>query len=91
MSPSGLVQKREEVLMKIADAIEAKQAEILRENEADVRIAQETKIDDNLMQRLRLKPQKLKNLCVGIRAIAQQEEPIRKASPATLSLLVRST
>ena len=73
-----MLQKREEILLKIADAIESQQQEILRENEADVRKAKETEIDDNLMQRLGMKPQKLKNLTAGIRSIAQQSEPIRK-------------
>ena len=71
-------QKREEILQRIADAIDSQQGRILEENEADVRKAKETKIDDNLMQRLGLKPQKLKNLTAGIRAIAKQSEPIRK-------------
>lgn len=73
-----LLQKREEILVKIADAIDSQQSQILAENEADVKKAKETKIDDNLMQRLGLKPQKLKNLTAGIRAIADQSEPIRK-------------
>lgn len=62
----------------MADAIDSQQSQILQENEADVKKAKETKIDDNLMQRLGLKPQKLKNLTAGIRSIADQSEPIRK-------------
>lgn len=73
-----LLQRREEILLRIADAIEVRQEEILGENEADMQKAKETKIDDNLMQRLGMKPQKLKNLAAGIRSIANQSEPIRK-------------
>jgi len=72
------VQKREEILVKMADAIEARQGEILKENNADVARAEETGVDDNLMQRLGLNPQKIKNLCAGIRSIADQSVPIRK-------------
>lgn len=74
------MQTRKAVLLKIADAIEAKEQEILEENAADVKKAQESKIDENLMQRLGLKPQKMKNLIAGIRSIAEQDEPIRKVS-----------
>lgn len=73
-----MLQARKEVLLRIADAIEARQEEILRENAADVAKAEEARIDDNLRQRLGLKPQKLDNLCKGLRAIAKQDEPIRK-------------
>ena len=73
-----MLQKREEILERIADAIDSRQSEILKENEADVKKAEETEIDSNLMQRLGMKPQKLKNLTAGIRSIAKQSEPIRK-------------
>lgn len=75
------MQKREEILYKIADALEARQDEIIEANAEDVKNAKEGKIDDNLMQRLGLKPQKLKNLLTGIRSIAKQSEPIRKVNP----------
>ena len=72
------MQRRVDILLRIADAIEANEAAILEENAADVSRAQEAEIDGNLMQRLGLKPQKLRNLTAGIRAIAAQDEPIRK-------------
>ena len=34
------------------------------------------------MQRLKLKPQKIKQLAEGLRAIAKQDEPIRRVSGA---------
>lgn len=82
------MQKREEILEKIADAIDSRHEEILKENEADVKTAKETKIDKNLMQRLGMKPQKLKNLTAGIRSIAKQSEPIRKVSSCLLMCVV---
>ena len=42
--------------------------------------ASQGKISENLMQRLKLKPQKIKQLAEGIRSIANQDEPIRRVS-----------
>jgi hypothetical protein len=41
------------------------------------------KISDSLLQRLILKPQKIAQLAEGIRAIAAQEEPIRRVLSRT--------
>jgi hypothetical protein len=41
------------------------------------------KISDSLLQRLILKPQKIAQLAEGIRAIAAQEEPIRRVLART--------
>lgn len=41
------------------------------------------KISDSLLQRLILKPQKIAQLAQGIRAIAAQEEPIRRVLQRT--------
>lgn len=41
------------------------------------------KISDSLMQRLMLKPQKIQQLAAGIRAIAAEEEPIRRVLQRT--------
>ena len=65
----------------MAAAIEANQDAILAENEADVKAA-EGNIDDHLMNRLRLKPQKIQQLAKGIRSIAAQDEPLRKVGQA---------
>ena len=80
-------QARERILLKIAEAIEARQTEILQENQADIE-ASKGKIDEHLMQRLVLKPQKLQNLMAGVRAIAAQKEPICEVSRRTGSLAV---
>ena len=74
-------QERENILEKVAAALEANEEEIMEENAADVEAA-EGKIDDHLMNRLRLKPQKIKQLGDGIRSIAAQKEPLRKVGAA---------
>ena len=71
------VQARQKLLVKIAEAIESNEQQIMEANESDVQASQ-GKISENLMQRLRLKPQKIKQLAEGIRAIARQDEPIGK-------------
>lgn len=75
---------RVNILNGIADAIEASEEKILAANDEDMKEARSSNTDANLIQRLQLKPQKLKNLCTGIRSIAGQEEPLRK-----VSLLIR--
>jgi hypothetical protein len=70
-------EKRTEILMKIADALEAHEAAILSENAADV-AASQCRISDSLMQRLILKPAKIQQLAEGIRSIARQEEPLAR-------------
>lgn len=71
------VQARVAILNRIADALLENQEEILRENAADVDHFQD-KISQQLLQRLKLKPQKIQQLADGIRSIARQEEPLRK-------------
>eukprot|EP00891_Asterochloris_glomerata_P004462 jgi/Astpho2/4462/Aster-00071 len=70
-------QQREQLLCKIADELLSHEEEILKENQADCEASQ-GKISDQLMQRLKLKPQKIKQLAEGLRAIAKQDEPIRR-------------
>ena len=71
------------MLHNIADSLEAHEAAILEANARDVAAAEQKQIDAVLLQRLRLKPEKLRTLARGIRAIADAEEPLQKV----LSLL----
>ena len=77
MFPDG-AQKREAILLRIASDLEAHEPAILDANAVDVAAAERRHIDATLLQRLRLKPAKLRTLAAGIRAIAAQEEPLRK-------------
>jgi gamma-glutamyl phosphate reductase len=80
--PSDLAaQKREAILRKIADDLEGNESLILERNMRDVAAAERKKIDATLLQRLRLKPAKVKTLVQGIRAIADMDEPLRKVCP----------
>ena len=66
------------MLHNIADSLEAHEAAILAANARDVAAAEQKQIDAVLLQRLRLRPEKLRTLARGIRAIADAEEPLQK-------------
>eukprot|EP00882_Tetradesmus_deserticola_P002291 GHRQ01002445.1.p1 GENE.GHRQ01002445.1~~GHRQ01002445.1.p1 ORF type:complete len:428 (+),score=166.86 GHRQ01002445.1:479-1762(+) len=70
-------EERVAMLNRVADALLAKESEIMAENSMDVEEAGD-KISQSLLQRLVLKPQKIQQLADGIRAIAAEEEPIRR-------------
>ncbi|XP_027336660.1 delta-1-pyrroline-5-carboxylate synthase isoform X3 [Abrus precatorius] len=69
-------EERKQILLKIADALEAHQKEIRIENEADVAAAQEAGYEKSLVARLVLKNEKLASLANNIRIIANMEDPI---------------
>lgn len=68
---------RQAVLERIACALESSEAEIMAANAKDVELSTAAGVEDALMQRLKLKPEKIQQLARGVRAIAAQEEPIR--------------
>eukprot|EP00879_Flechtneria_rotunda_P008234 GHRR01008627.1.p1 GENE.GHRR01008627.1~~GHRR01008627.1.p1 ORF type:complete len:430 (+),score=141.54 GHRR01008627.1:89-1378(+) len=75
-------EQRVKMLHRIAEALLANEEAIMAENVKDVEEAN-GKISGSLLQRLVLKPQKIKQLADGIRAIAAQEEPIRRVLDRT--------
>ena len=58
------MQTRVRILRRIADSLEEKEEEIMEANAADV-AAFDGKIDDQLMQRLKLKHSKIASLVTG--------------------------
>ncbi|MED6172661.1 Delta-1-pyrroline-5-carboxylate synthase [Stylosanthes scabra] len=68
--------ERKQILLKIADALEANEKEIRTENEADVVDAQEAGYEKSLVARLVLKPGKIASLANNIRTIANMDDPI---------------
>lgn len=67
--------ERVAIMHRIADLLEAREAEVMVENVKDVEAAT-GKVSDALLQRLVLKHNKIKQLADGVRAIAAQDEPI---------------
>ena len=68
-------QERSDILRRIADALEANIDDIMTANQADVAAAT-GRIDNNLLQRLVMKPSKVAQLAEGIRQLANMDEPI---------------
>ncbi|CAH9062284.1 unnamed protein product [Cuscuta europaea] len=69
-------QERRQILLDIADALEANEKVILSENKADVSAAQQDGYDNSLISRLALKPEKISNLAKSVRVLAEMNEPI---------------
>lgn len=63
------------ILQRMADVLETHEAEIVAENVKDVEFAKGN-INEALLQRLILKPNKIHQLAEGIRSIAAQDEPL---------------
>lgn len=76
-------EQRSAVLLRVADALVANEAEIMAENAKDVEEAKANNTPDALLQRLALKPQKIAQLAEGVRAIAAQQEPLGRALSRT--------
>lgn len=71
--------KRADLLRAVASALERREDEIQAANDEDMaRAAAANDVDDALLQRLKLKPGKVKQLADGARAIANMDEPIGK-------------
>ncbi|KAL6503725.1 Delta-1-pyrroline-5-carboxylate synthase [Orobanche gracilis] len=69
-------QKRNKILMDVADALEASEKLIIAENETDVAEAHQAGYEKSLVSRLALKPGKIKSLASAIRMLANMEEPV---------------
>ncbi|XP_078179059.1 delta-1-pyrroline-5-carboxylate synthase 1-like isoform X2 [Carex rostrata] len=69
-------EERKKILLDVADALEANEAKIRAENEADVAVAQEAGYEKALISRLTLKPGKISSLAKSIRVLANMDDPI---------------
>ncbi|KAL2317200.1 hypothetical protein Fmac_031076 [Flemingia macrophylla] len=69
-------EERKQILLRIADALEANEKIIRNENEVDVAMAQEAGYEKSLVARLALKPGKIASLANNMRIIANMEDPI---------------
>ncbi|BAT81183.1 Delta-1-pyrroline-5-carboxylate synthase [Vigna angularis] len=76
-------EERKQILLKIADALEANEKIIRIENEADVTAAQEAGYEKSLVARLALKPGKIASLANNMRIIANMEDPIGRVLKRT--------
>ena len=67
-------EKKNEILLAIADEIEAKKADILEENEKDIAAA--TSLSEAMKDRLRLNDKRIAAICEGVRDVAKLDDPV---------------
>lgn len=72
------VEVRNAALSAMADALEAKQDEILEVNAKEVEAAQEKGTRRNMIDRLILNPQRIKGMAEGIRQVVTLDDPTGK-------------
>lgn len=69
-------EERKKILLDVADALEANEAKIRAENEADVEAALQAGYEKALVARLTLKTGKISSLAKSIRVLANMDDPI---------------
>ena len=71
--------QRDQLLKNIASSLERNESKIMSANKEDIEAATNSPdIDQNLIARLKLSAQKIKNLSDGLRALSNMDEPIGK-------------
>lgn len=70
------VTVRRAILHAVADALVERQDEIMRANRMDLDAAEQGKIDKQLLNRLKLTPEKIATLQAGIRQLADIPDPL---------------
>ena len=68
--------KKDAALLKMADAIEAHEAEILAANEKALQAARESGMRKSMLDRLALTSARIAGMAQGVREVAAQEDPI---------------
>jgi glutamate-5-semialdehyde dehydrogenase len=68
--------RKDETLFAVADALRRRSAEILAENDEDVRLARENRLADALVDRLLLDEDRLRDVEVAVRDVAALHDPI---------------
>ncbi|CAN1257345.1 Delta-1-pyrroline-5-carboxylate synthase, partial [Linum perenne] len=69
-------EERKNILLGIADALEANEKIIKVENDADVAAAEHEGLEKSLIARLAMKPGKITSLAKSIRVLANMEDPV---------------
>ncbi|CAF2047785.1 hypothetical protein BRARA_I03811 [Brassica rapa] len=76
-------EDRKNILLDIANALEANEKIIKAENDLDVAAAQEAGYEESLVARLVMKPGKISSLAASIRQLAEMEDPIGRVLKKT--------
>jgi glutamate-5-semialdehyde dehydrogenase len=69
-------ETRDAALHAMADAVEARAAEILAANARDIEAGEQAELSASLLDRLRLTPERLAEIATGVRGIAALPDPI---------------
>jgi glutamate-5-semialdehyde dehydrogenase len=69
-------EQKKTLLLEMARALEAGAQDILFRNEIDVEAAQESGLNEALINRLVLTPKSLQSMAQGVREIAEQKDPV---------------
>jgi glutamate-5-semialdehyde dehydrogenase len=70
--------QRKEALMAIADAVDARSAEIIAANEKDMERGRSADLNSSLLDRLLLTPERVAGIANGARQVAALEDPLGK-------------
>ncbi len=76
--------KKNEVLLKIADKIEAQTVYIQEENQKDLAMAKEMGLSDAMVDRLTVTDVTVKSMAKGLREVSQLDDPVGSTSKAWL-------
>ena len=69
-------EAKTEALMKAAEAVWARRAEIIEANQLDMEFGAERDLSPAMMDRLMLDEARIKSMCEGLKAVAQQSDPV---------------
>jgi len=67
---------KNEALFYMADSLEKKTDEVLKENRKDLKYAEEKELSRPMIERLTLNPERIKDMAEGLRKIALLEDPV---------------
>ncbi len=70
--------EKNNILLKMADAIDAIEADILKANELDLKAGREAGLSNAMLDRLRLDHQRIKGMSDGLREVLQLDDPVGK-------------
>ena len=73
---SASAEAKTAALMAAADAIIARQDEIIAANEQDLQFGRDKGLTDAMMDRLKLDPERIAGMAEGLRTVAAQKDPV---------------
>lgn len=72
--------KKNEALLAIADALESGMSELIQENLKDLEAGKARGLDQAMLERLELNPQRIRHMAEGVREVAALKDPVGEIS-----------